>query len=125
MAYREPLPVDCPPDDAEEINFLRIVYRLVRNDPPSDVDFRSKRAQSPNHRFREPDSECILRGLSVFSTPRDAEKLLEARYWRGASVCRVELGPGAGSILQTGENSDHYTWWPLADFDILANCRMV
>lgn len=125
MAYREPLPDDCPPDDAEEINALRIVYRLVRNNPPTDADFQSKRAMRPNHRFREPDSECTLRGVSVVSNLRDAEKLLEARNWRGASVCRVELGPGAGSILQTGKNPNHYTWWPLADFDILANCQMV
>lgn len=125
MAYREPLPDDCPPDDAEEINALRIVYRLVRNNPPADADFRSKRAMRPNYRFRESDSECILRGVSVVFNRRDAEKLSRAKNWRGASVCRVVLGPGAGSVLQTGNNPSHYTWWPLADFDILANCQVV
>ena len=34
MNYREPLPEDCPPDDAEEITAHRAVYRLVRNNPP-------------------------------------------------------------------------------------------
>jgi len=28
-----------------------------------------------------------------------------------------------GKIKQTGKKS-HYTWWPFADFDILANCRV-
>ena len=33
MTYREPLPDDYPPDEAEEIGFPRVVYRLVRNHP--------------------------------------------------------------------------------------------
>lgn len=121
MAYREPLPDDCPPDDAEEINALRIVYRLVRNNPPTDADFRSQRALYPDKAFRY---ECRARGLSVFENRQDAERQLELKSWHGARLCRVDLVPGAGRILKTYRNS-HYTWWPLADFDILANCQVV
>ena len=45
MIYREPLPEDCPPDEAEEITAPRVVYRLVRNNPPTGDDFLSQRAE--------------------------------------------------------------------------------
>ena len=45
MIFREPLPDDCPPDDAEEITSPHLVYRLVRNIPPINDDFRSQRAE--------------------------------------------------------------------------------
>ena len=49
MTYREPLPEDCPPDEAEEITSPHLVYRLVRNIPPIHNDFRSQRAENPLH----------------------------------------------------------------------------
>ncbi len=57
MTYRESLPDDCPPDDAGEIAATRVVYRLVRNNPPTDDDFRSQRAERPDRVFRDV-SEC-------------------------------------------------------------------
>ena len=39
--------------------------------------------------------------------------------------CEVTLDRGSGRIRRTGSRSGHQTWWPLADFDILANCRVV
>ena len=32
---------------------------------------------------------------------------------------------GSGRIMQTGEGPHHSTWWPLADYLILANCSLV
>ena len=51
MTCREPLPEDCPPDNSEEITAPRVVYRLVRNNPPTNDDFRSQRAERPTARF--------------------------------------------------------------------------
>ncbi len=121
MAYREPLPPDCPPDDAIEITGRRIVYRLVRHNPPVDDDFRSQRAERPQRTFPVP--ECQVRGVSVFDNLRVAARWSNSRNLRGTQVCRVTLTQGPGRILKTGSPA-HYTWWPLADFDILANCGM-
>jgi len=120
MSYREPLPPECPPDEAEEIKTTRDVFRLVRTNPPTEKDFRSQRAEKPNRDFGDV-SECLARGLSVF-----AEKCAAARVKNGARlkdhlVCRVTLTSGAGKIQQT-LRKDHHTWWPLKAFDILANC---
>ena len=121
MPYREPLPDDCPPAAAAEITEPRIVYRLVRHNPPTDDDFRSQRAEKPYARFNT--SECQARGLSVFSRRGDAERQSTRRNLWGTMVCPVSLMPGAGRILKTGGGS-HHTWWPLASYDISANCQM-
>jgi len=121
MQYRERLPADCPPDDAEEITTAMTVFRLARNNPPSEDDFRSQRAERPRANFGV--TECQARGLSVFAVLEDARSLCKLPRMRNRLVCRVQLNFGAGSIQQTGKKS-HYTWWPFADFDILANCRV-
>ena len=117
MTYRELLPEGCPPDDAWEITAHRAVYRLVRNNPPTDDDFRSQRA------FRRV-TECQSRGVSVFADQRDAERQTEIPRLKGLAVCQVDLVSGAGRIQKTGRSS-HYTWWPYANYDILTNCQMV
>lgn len=120
MSYREPLPEGCPPDAAEEIAASREVFRLVRNSPPTMDDFRSQRAEKPVQTFPGV-KECQARGLSVFAERRDSERALKLPTLRGRLICRLRLEAGAGRIQQTGRPS-HHTWWPLAAFDILANC---
>ena len=121
--YREILPADCPPADAEEITVPRIVYRLVDNDPPVAADFASWRAQNPGVQPRTA-SECAARGLSVFSRSRDVRNLIELSGAKEARVCQVTLERGAGRIQKIGGRS-HYTWWPRADFAILPRCQVM
>lgn len=123
MLYREPLPEDCPPDDADEIRSPRVVYRLVRNNPPTNDDFRSQRAELPERIFRDV-TECQARGLSVFVNLNTAVHLSARGRLQGMTVCEVTLAAGAGHIQPTGRRS-HHTWWPLADYDILVNCQIV
>lgn len=120
MNYREPLPAQCPPDAAEEITVEREVFRVVKTDPPTEDDFRSQRAMKPEAVFHGV-SECQARGVSVFSDRRDGEKLLKLPRLRSGLLATVRLVPGAGRIQKTSTHS-HHTWWPFADFDILAHC---
>ena len=121
MSYREELPEDCPPDAAEEIAAARDVFRLVRTNPPALDDFRSQRAEKPQAVFHV--TECQARGVSVFSQRKDCERLLKLAHMRGRSISRVQLDAGAGKIQQTFQPS-HHTWWPLAEYDILAHCTI-
>ena len=122
MVYREPLPDGCPPEEAEDISGLRIVFRLVRHDPPANDDFKSQRAENPNRKFR---SECHARGLSVHDDLKASEKIMKLPTQRGKRICRVRLSSGAGRIQKTFRNPSHYTWWPFSDFDIVSNCSLV
>ena len=123
MIYREPLPEGCPPGDASEIISPRTVYRMVRSVPPTEDDFRSQRADNPDKVFSNVP-ECQVRGLSVFDNHRAVQRQLRKPRMRGLRASAVTLNRGAGHIKHTGRG-DHYTWWPLADFDILSNCRVV
>ena len=123
MTYRELLPVGCPPDAAEEIVLPRDLFRLVRSVPPAEGDFRSWRAEQPQRGLPEELTECQARGLSVYAERQDLERILKLPKFRRRWICRLRLGAGAGRIQQTGRPS-HHTWWPLADFDILAQCRV-
>ena len=77
---------------------------------------------SPDRIFRDV-SECITRGLSVTTDLDDAFQKSRARNLRGTCICQISLDDGAGYIEQTG-TPPHHTWWPLAAFDILANCKV-
>ncbi len=94
MTYREPLPDNCPPDEAEEITSPRLVYRLVRHNPPTDDDFWSQRAEGPDRVFRN-ISECQARGLSVRTDLDSAVELLGLRTMRGRMISQVQLDHGA------------------------------
>jgi hypothetical protein len=121
MNYRENLPDNCPPAEADEITIVREVYRLVPSNPPTLNDFRSQREEKPNTTFKV--SECQARGLSVYGERADCDKTLKLPKFRKHHICKVALNQGAGRIQQTGQPS-HHTWWPLADYDILAQCNM-
>ena len=123
MTFREPLPDGCPPEDAVEIVTPQTVFRLVRTNPPTSDDFRSQRANRPSASFGG-ITECVARGLSVFVARQDATKTLQLARFRGCLVCEVQLRSGAGYIKQTGNNASHHTWWPLAEYNILAQCTV-
>ncbi|CAN5698296.1 hypothetical protein BH11VER1_BH11VER1_38470 [soil metagenome] len=122
MNYRETLPEDCPPHASVEIALEISVFRLVKTSPATLDDFRSQRAEKPGAVFKGV-TECQANGLSVFTERQDAvQKALLLPRFRGFQVCPVRLDAGAGRIQQTFQPS-HHTWWPLAEFDILAHCE--
>lgn len=123
MVFRETLPEGCPPETAEEISQARVVFRLTRANPPTANDFRSQRSEKPNNKFSG-ITECQARGLSVFTDFDRATQALRLRNMRGRLICQVQLTDGTGFIMDTGRRG-HCTWWPLADFDILANCSVI
>lgn len=117
ITYRESLPDDCPPDDAGEIAATRVVYRLVRNNPPTDDDFRSQRAERPDRVFRDV-SECQARGVSVFDSLNAAERLST----RGRLPSHLESW--------CREHPDNRRAFPsylvaAGQYDILANCHVM
>ena len=66
--------------------------------------------------------ECQARGVSVFMNLEDVNKRRQRRNLRGTLICAVILDKGAERILQPNPKSSHCTWWPLAEYDILAKC---
>ena len=122
MTFRDELPPGCPPADAEPINEDLEVFRLVKSDPPTDDDFLSQRQENPEQRFS--CEECVARGLSVNLNRNRLDSLTKLQRFRGRMVCRVRLLDGAGQIKDTFSDPGHRTWWPFADYDILAHASV-
>ena len=120
--FREPLPNECPPDDAGEISDTLIVYRLVKKETLTDNDFASERELRPTHTFNA--DECHARGVSVFTRHEDLARITKMRRHREKRICLVMLGQGAGYIQRNGQDS-HHTWWPLAKYDILGSSKVL
>lgn len=125
MRFREPLPEDCPPKGANEIRTPQHVYRLVRANPPECDDFDSlaakRAATSDGVQVHDPQGGCHARGLSVYTKREDALRRRRQTRFRDYKLCKVLLHAGAGYIKPFGQRS-HHTWWPLKDFNILAEC---
>ena len=73
MTYREPLPHDCPPDEADEIISLRLVYRLVRTIPATKDDFHSQRAVKSNAQLTFPSAGRAACPCSPISAMRNGK----------------------------------------------------
>jgi hypothetical protein len=121
MSFREPLPNGCPPSESEQVLSDRVVFRLVRNNPPTEDDFRSQLSEGRSAVLAI--SECLNRGVSVFERQSDCEKTQKLPRFRSSLVCRVQLKNGAGHIQQTFKPS-HHTWWPLAAFNIVEHSQV-
>ena len=120
--FRESLPPDCPPDDAEVVSSGLVVYRLVAKATPTEGDFDSERAKYPNKKFNT--DECHALGVSVFTDCQDAGRILKLPLHIGERICSVLLEQDSGYIHPNGRYS-HNTWWPLADYDILGSSRVL
>ena len=121
--YRDKLPCDCPPDDADDIAIPLTMFRLIKGDKPSNRDFKSLRQKKPLH-VPPREMVCISAGLSLFQSLRAIKQTVIYKKG-GHTIYEIKLTPGAGKIKQTGRVKDHFTFWPYEGFDIFANIRKV
>ena len=124
MTYREASPRRLPTrNEAEEITSPRLVYRLVRNNPPIRRRLPAPSGlKNPLHSstFRSAGpAECPCSPTSAMQKGKPDDATSETSI-----PCLVTLTAGAGRIKKTG-GSSHYTWWPYDSYDVLANCQLV
>ena len=126
LEYLEPLPDGCPPDSAVEIVEPRIVYRLVGSNPPTLDDFKSLRSLNPGNPYKNPNTECLANGVPVYIDIEFADEVRQGvTKLNKKLICADVLDKGAGHILLTNPETTHCTWWPLPEYDIIANCQVV
>lgn len=123
MKFREELPCNCPPPNAEVIISARSMYRMIKGEMPEERDFHSHRKLNPDGKeYTDSSMECMARGVSLFDNPKQAIEQTAATK-PNYRVCHLRLKKGAGKIVKSfGPN--HYTWWPLVGFDIMSSCEV-
>jgi len=98
MDWPNHFPEDCPPNATKDADGEE-VYRLVDQNPPSDLDFISHRLRYPKREFSD---ECKACGLSIFTNVEDSIKLRKkiARF-KGYFYSYRELA------FRGGQNTTH------------------
>lgn len=108
--FKEHLPVDCPPREAED-KPLENVYRLCINNPPKASDFLSH--VELNKTF-PPEKTCMAAGLSIYTELSDAEKSKKRipAYRKKGYIACGNIIKGVGRVLSTPtQGNSHHTWW--------------
>lgn len=99
-------PEDCPPPTlSRELT----VFRFVRTDPATEVDFKSHAERFEDRVFEDYCDAC---GLSVFVTIDDA--LHAQRPIPGMKKKYIAVFPlrtEDGGAMRTGPTQGHHTWW--------------
>ena len=112
MQFRDHLPPDCPPLDADLS--VMVVYYLVDTDPTTEKDFLSFRERRPDINV-EPARTCEACGLSVFTDTLGTELARKSsRSLRNKKLAKGCLSKDSGKIKNTPSQNTgdtHHTWW--------------
>lgn len=122
MKWAEPLPPNCPPEDANPPRNEQY-YRLIENSEPSDIDFCSHRMQWPNKIFKT--SECITRAISVFDKIISCQRVRLLPTHKNKKIIEITLPQESGLIKQNGKDISHYSWWRSKEFNPLDYCTII
>lgn len=104
---------NCPPAEATAVDGE--VYRCCKSSPPSEADM-----QTHEESGRLPDADpCLRRALSVFRSETDAQHQVRLfRRWPRKFVAKAALsGEHGRSVLTTGQQPTHTSWWPAESLD--------
>jgi hypothetical protein len=105
-------PPDCPPADSHSASGL--AYRIVKNDPVRDEDFRSQYELG----LAQNADLCLRHALSVFGKASDAAHRRKLTPKLGRFIAEGLLSPDHGNIKHTGgRKSTHMEWWPVDGID--------
>lgn len=107
-------PKNCP--NPKSIDANGIVFRLVKNDPPTRSDFIPTSKIDPEE---SDDKKCTACGISVCTHVDDITKLRSRyKHFRDRKIASGELNPLLGKMLHTPFNEkSHHTWWIPEDED--------
>jgi hypothetical protein len=124
LEWAEPLPLACPPEEAESPNGDRY-YRLVKVFPPIESDFYSYRMLYPGRSFKL--GECIARAVSVLTSYKECGNLMKPPRYKhdNNTIIVIVLPPESGVVLQTGLKRSHFSWWRAKNFDPIPCCQKV
>ena len=109
-AFPTYFPEQCPPADVEPAS--GVVYRLVKNAPVTEEDFKTHHETS---RCKKADP-CMRMGLSVLRELKDAVHQRKVLPVLGKYISKASLKSHHGlTKLTGGQRPSHTTWWPYVD----------
>lgn len=129
MQFPTHYPFGCPPEDSEPA--LGEAYRVVENNPPTPLDFRSPHEIKPGYNYGR--LECHAVGVSLYRDIDDIyrmQKRIPAKRNLQISIGTLspEMGRTKPTVFKRKEKS-HITWWvpigvfPWLHFKVIENAK--
>ncbi|ARV98186.1 MULTISPECIES: hypothetical protein [Bacillus] len=115
--YKEHVPLNCPPEEAEDKDYAR-VFRLCVSNPPDQSDFLSHIELGKKF---PPEKTCLGAGISLHTDRKDSERLKKRipTYRKKGYIASGRIPSGIGKTLSTPSNGDsHHTCWVYRGKDI-------
>lgn len=111
--FKEKLPKQCPPIDAEDRSYDEI-WRALPETTPKPEHFLSKAATET---CTLPDIDpCRFASCSMFTTKNSASKILGFPKYRNGALAKLNLPVGAGL---SKKKKQHVDFWAYAGFDFV------
>jgi hypothetical protein len=112
--YGEPLPDECPPDNANEGELVG-VFRFVPVDQPEEECFASHYALGKLKPSKLDVTECEWASCSLFSSIEAMLKMRGLRK-RNPFVAKLEIPAGSGRFIL--EKNSHIHFWRYGAFNM-------
>lgn len=123
--YQAPLPPHCPGDEAFEQEAT--LFRVCRENPPSEEDFRPHNESEVPQKQRKADpANCAGWGLSVWISH---DEIVHARehimpWMKRQFVFSSDVEEVEGRLSPAGENG-HHTYWPYENTDLRERAQLI
>jgi hypothetical protein len=102
----------------------RVLYRVVKRDPPTVVDFTSNEAQDKPLLHDTPRNRRLWSGLSCFATEAQARWNARRFPGHGNFIARLEIDDEDRIQVEKTRGPGHYTLWA-EPADLLGHVRAV
>lgn len=90
----------------------RRFYRIVKTDPPAEIDFTSNEALGIVPYRRDPETLRLWDGISMYDSEGRARRKARDFPWLGSYIAAVDV-PETGELRyeRTTSSRGHYTLW--------------
>ena len=87
------------------------LYRIVRSDPPTLIDFTSNHQRGMPTRSTDPEVIRLWSGLSCWSTAAQARRLARNFPALGTHIAVMYIDPDAAIRVERTRGPGHHTVW--------------
>lgn len=111
VEFLEPLPESCPPIDVTPPSEPTL-WRLLKSDAPSAIDFVSQRERLPTRPY---DDECLARSISLVTSLAVCRAVIKSPRMKFSHAVPIAYDPSLGIWHKDSET--HVNWWPYKTTD--------
>ncbi len=92
---------------------VRVLYRIVRTDPPTRRDFMSEAELGKPPRGDDPLAERVWSGISTYQTEAQARRKASTYPWLGAYIAALAIPAGGAIRIERTfpRSAGHHTLW--------------